>query len=340
MLIECGVWVSRLAVAGVFGLSAVGKLADRTATAEAAREFGVPIRWAAAVAVGLPVVEGVIAVGVLPGRTAVAAAGGAVALLVVLTAAVVRLLVRGSRPACACFGAASAEPIGAVTVFRNVMLVVVAGVAAVGSALNPGVPGVLSVAQWGGSAVIAGLIAWQVWTQGRVTALRRQVDRLALADLGREGLPVGSAAPEFELADTCGGRVGLTELVAEGRWLLLVFVHPECEICAALARELPRWQARRGGTLTIVVVGNGDVERYAAWGRELGLGELAILVQQGNEAALRYRVRGTPSAVLVGPDGRIAAPVGRGPMAIRELIVSANGAVAQRGSGLERSGMP
>jgi hypothetical protein len=117
-------------------------------------------------------------------------------------------------------------------------------------------------------------------------------------------------------------------------------VHPECEICAALARELPRWQARRAGALTIALVGNGDVERYAQWGRELGLATLPILVQQGNEAALRYRVRGTPSAVLVDSDGRIAAPVGRGPMAIRELIVSANDPVRQRNSGLEHSGRP
>ncbi|MQY30856.1 MauE/DoxX family redox-associated membrane protein [Nocardia aurantia] len=338
MLIECGVWVSRLAVAGVFGLSAVGKLADRAATARAAHEFGVPIRWSATVAVALPALEGVIALGVLPERTAVVAACGAIALLVVLTAAVLRLLARGARPACSCFGAASAEPIGGATVFRNGVLILVVAAAAVGSALKRGVPGELPVSQWAGLAVIAGLATWQVWTQARVATLRRQVDRLALADLGREGLPPGAAAPEFDLADTRGGRVTLTDLVADGRRSLLVFVHPECEVCATLARELPRWQARRANTLTIAVVGNGDVERYAEWGRELELGDTTILVQQGNEAALRYRVRGTPSAVLIDPDGRIAAPVARGPMAIRELIVSANGAAPRRDAGFERSG--
>ncbi|MCX4092386.1 peroxiredoxin family protein [Nocardia sp. alder85J] len=340
MLIECGVWFSRLAVAGVFGLSAIGKLADRVATAEAAREFGVPIRWSAAVAILLPVSEGVIAVAVLPAPTAVAAAGAAIVLLVVLTAAVLRLLAAGSRPACACFGAASAEPIGGATVTRNGVLLLVAAVAATGSALRPGVPGDLPVPTWAGLAVIAVLATWQVWTQGRVAMLRRQVDRLALADLGREGLPPGAAAPEFELADTHGGRVALADLVADGRSLLLVFVHAECDICAVLARELPRWQARRSGALTIAVVGNGDVESYAAWARAHDLGDLRVLVQQGNEAALRYRVRGTPSGVLVGPDGRIAAAVGRGPMAIRELMITADGPARRRDPGLERSSRP
>jgi AcrR family transcriptional regulator len=39
--------------------------------------------------------------------------------------------------------------------------------------------------------------------------------------------------------------------------------------------------------------------------------------RDGNEVALRYRVRGTPSAVLVDVGGRVAAPVARGPIAIR-----------------------
>ena len=89
--------------------------------------------------------------------------------------------------------------------------------------------------------------------------------------------------------------------------------------------------------LTIAVIANGDIEENLAWGRERGLGDVPVLVQTGNEAALRYRVRGTPSAVLVTADGRIAAPVARGPIAIRELIIFAKTAKPDKSPALRLS---
>ena len=58
MLIEYGVWGSRLVLAGAFGLSTWGKLADGPATRKALVDFGIGIRWVPAVAIGLPVAEG------------------------------------------------------------------------------------------------------------------------------------------------------------------------------------------------------------------------------------------------------------------------------------------
>ena len=45
-----------------------------------------------------------------------------------------------------------------------------------------------------------------------------------------------------------------------------------------------------------------------------------ILVQHGAEVADGYLVRGTPAAVLVDAQGRIAAPLAVGTYAIRELL--------------------
>jgi hypothetical protein len=267
-------------------------------------------------------VEATIAVAVLPPWTAAAASAAALALLIVFTAAVVRLLRRGKRPACSCFGALSTAPIGAATVWRNTVLMVVAGCAMCGSIIDGAVPEDLSLDRSLGAAALAAVAARLAWVGGEVAALRQRVDQQALSTLGAEGLPVGAVAPIFELTSADGARVASESLLDGGRSALLVFVHPACEMCAALARELPRWHARTAGVLSIAVVGNGDIEEHAAWGRAQGLADLPILVQQGNETALRYRVRGTPSGVLVGPDGRVAAPVARGAMAIRELIVS------------------
>ncbi|GAB4582272.1 MauE/DoxX family redox-associated membrane protein [Nocardia sp. IFM 10818] len=324
MTIEYGVWGLRLALGVVFGLSAAGKFADLAGTRKAVGEFGIHLRWAPAVAWALPGFEALIAAAVLPSWTAAGAALVAVGLLGVFTGAVLRLLRQGRHPACSCFGAGSAAPIGVRTVVRNAILMLLALAVAVGAIGYPEVPGALPLDHAVGMAVAAGFVAIFVWLGGEIRVLRRRLDEQVLSTLGAEGLPPGAVAPEFELLKTAGGgRANLDSLLTPGRSLLLVFVHPGCEMCAALARELPRWQVRAARSLTIAVVGNGDVAEHAAWGREQGLGEIPVLVQQGNEAALRYRVRGTPSGVLIDADGRVAAPVARGAMAIRDLIIQA-----------------
>lgn len=322
MFIEYGVWVSRLMLGVVFGLAAAGKFLDGPATRKAVGEFGVPVRAVPAVAAGLPWLEAAIAAGVLIRPVAGLAAGAAVLTLLVFTGAVLRLLRAGKRPACACFGA-SERPIGRVTLARNGILLALAVTVLVGALRYPQVPAVLPADNTFGLALFALLAAVLLWLAGELLAVRRRLDQQALTTLGAEGLPAGAVAPEFELlpAGPDAPAVTLADLLARERGVLLVFVHPACEMCAALARELPRWQRRVAQTLTIVAVGNGDRAEHAAWGAEQQLGEIPVLVQQGNEAALRYRIRGTPSAVLIDREGRIAAPVGRGAMAVRDLIL-------------------
>ncbi|MFD4351112.1 MauE/DoxX family redox-associated membrane protein [Nocardia sp. NPDC058519] len=323
MLIEYGVWGSRLVLAVAFGLSTWGKLADGPATRKALVDFGIGIRWVPGVAIGLPVAEGLVAVGMVLPWTAGIAGAVSLLLLTVFTAAIVRLLLRGEHPNCSCFGAVSAGPIGPATLVRNGLLVMLAALVTVGALRYPQVPAGLPAEASVGLALIAVLAMVLLWTLGELGELRRRVDEQALSTLGAEGLPVGAVAPEFELLAVEGGRISLESLLAPGKAVLLVFVHPGCELCAALARELPRWQSRVREALTIVLVGNGDLTEHAAWGRAQEVGDIPVLVQQGNEAALRYRVRGTPSAVLIGADGRVAGAVARGAIAVRELITSA-----------------
>jgi peroxiredoxin len=331
MLIEYGVWVSRLGLCVVFGLSAWGKLADRSATRQAVGDFGVPLRWVPAVAWALSIAEAAIAIGVLLPWVCGVAALATLLLLAVFTAVIVRLLRRGERPSCSCFGAASAAPIGPKILVRNGLFAVLAVLVGIGALTHPRVPMGLPADNATGCAVAAAVVAVLVWLAGQVRVLRRRVDEQALSTLGAEGLPVGAVAPEFELFDSQGTKTTLEDLLTGVESVLLVFVHPGCELCAALARELPRWRARTGDALAIVAVGNGDAAEQAAWGIEHGLGDIPALVQQGNEAALRYRVRGTPSAVLIDSDGRVAAPVARGGIAIRELISAVGKAPRVRG---------
>lgn len=57
----------------------------------------------------------------------------AVALFVVFTVVVVRRILDGSRPPCACFGSRSKRPLGPYHVVRNVVFIGLALVAAIGS---------------------------------------------------------------------------------------------------------------------------------------------------------------------------------------------------------------
>jgi methylamine dehydrogenase accessory protein MauD len=318
---DLGVWVSRLAVATVFGLAAWGKLVDRAATRRAVGDFGVPTRWVPIVGRAVPVVEVGIAVAVLPPWSAVWAATTALVLLAVFTVAVGRLLARGQRPTCSCFGAASATAISGGTLVRNGSIAVVVCVALVGSLARSHVPAGLPVDDVIGLTALAVVAAVLVWLGGALRTLRRQLDQGLSRTLGPEGLPVGAVAPEFDLPDTAGRRSTLAGVIAAGRPVMLVFLHPDCAPCETLAQELPRWRERKASVFGLIVISTGGIEANTAWARAHHVGE--ILVQQSGEVTSRYRVRGTPSAVLVDTDGRIATPTARGPMAIRDLLAAA-----------------
>ena len=94
------------------------------------------------------------------------------------------------------------------------------------------------------------------------------------------------------------GTMGtLASLVQAGRPVALVFLHPGCGPCQGLAQELPRWRERRNGSLTLVPIGSGDLAANTEWARARDL--TGMLVQDGSEVASRYRLLGTPTAVLI-----------------------------------------
>ncbi len=128
-----------LLLAAVFVRAAAAKLARPVQTATSFVALGVPAAATAARAV--PVVELLVAVALL--ATPRAGAIGALALLVPFTAVLAGAVRAGSRIPCNCFGAARADPVSAVDVVRNGLLVAVA-LAAV-TARAPVVPGTPAV---------------------------------------------------------------------------------------------------------------------------------------------------------------------------------------------------
>jgi uncharacterized membrane protein YphA (DoxX/SURF4 family) len=114
------------ALAGVFVIAALTKLADPVGTRESMRAFGAPDRAAAALALVVPIAELAVAVALLFGQTARWGAIGVGCLLLVFSAAIFLSLARGSAPDCHCFGQLSSRPVGTATLVRNAILLAVA----------------------------------------------------------------------------------------------------------------------------------------------------------------------------------------------------------------------
>jgi uncharacterized membrane protein YphA (DoxX/SURF4 family) len=125
--------IARIASIGLgvmFVVSGGYKLADGPAWPKQAADMGV----SRPVALAVPWFELVLGGVLVSGLVSPWAEAVAVVVLVVFTVVIVRRLLDGSRPPCACFGSRSKRPLGRRHVARNLVLLAVAVVAAVGSA--------------------------------------------------------------------------------------------------------------------------------------------------------------------------------------------------------------
>ncbi len=128
-----GATIAAVALGLVFEWSGVAKIASRDAWQVAGTPFSTGNEVTdRVVRTALPwlevIVGGLLILRIVP----VAGAIVALVMLVAFTATLVRVLARGQRPPCMCFGAVRAKPVSWVSVVRNVALMVVACVVIVG----------------------------------------------------------------------------------------------------------------------------------------------------------------------------------------------------------------
>ena len=331
----------RVALAIVFGVAALAKLADLADSRRAIRDFGVPARLVSFAGTALPLGEFAIALLLLPASTARFGALGALALLLTFCAAIGVNLARGRKPDCHCFGQLHSEPAGAKTLARNLLLAALAAFVAV-AARNGAGPSALAwigrldssqlavVAAFGVMAIVLSVGATVVMyvLRSHGTLLLR-IDRLekALREAGidpsaldRElpalGLPPGSPAPSFTLSAIDGRDRRLEDLIARGARVLLLFTDASCGPCRALLPTAARWQHKRD--FTLVVASAGD--RAAAASEAARHGLEIVLLDPDRKVYEAYRAAGTPSAVLIAPDGTIASPLAGGQDDIERLV--------------------
>ena len=337
--------LARLLLAGVFLVAGVAKLLDRRGSIEAMRGFGLPERLAAPAGIALPIAEIAVAALLIPTATARWGALGALALLLAFVGGIGYNLARGNAPDCHCFGQLHSSPAGWSTLIRNGVLAAVAAfVLAAGwddaGASTVGWLNDLSAAESVLlliGAVALGLLALQGWA---LVHLLQQNGRLLLrldaleaaVDTGRPldrtasqgpiaGLRVGTAAPTFTLDNLAGQSTTLADLQRPNTPAMLVFSDPGCGPCNALMPEIGRWQQEHAGKLTIAVVSRGSLEVNRSKAGEHGVRN--VVLQRNREVADAYQAKGTPSAVLIRPDGTVGSAVAAGAEAIRGLVATA-----------------
>jgi len=121
--------------------------------------------------------------------------------------------------------------------------------------------------------------------------------------VGSSLFKVGDAAPRFSLTDLNGRVVATEDLL--GRDTLLVFWDPDCPHCQALSEDIRRWEEnppKRAPELAIIVSGEADDVRTKATNFES-----LVLLDPDFEIGALFGSNGTPSAVLIDAEGRLAS---------------------------------
>jgi peroxiredoxin/uncharacterized membrane protein YphA (DoxX/SURF4 family) len=332
--------VARLLLCTVFLVAGLAKLPDLPGSRQAMRDFGVPEKLADLFGLLLPLAELATAVALLIPLSAWWGAVGALTLLLIFVGGISYNVAHGRTPDCHCFGQLHSAPAGWSTLIRNLLLAGLAGLV-VGFGRNVSGPGVsdllnsITISQRlvliGGTVVLAVLLveAWllvQVMTQQGRLLLRIETleGRLGVAPSQRSartvGLPVGYPAPSFELTSLNGKTTTLQKLRSVGKPLVLLFTDPGCGPCTALLPEISQWQREHAKKMHVALVSRGTVEA-----NRVKIGETAVtnvFLQRDREVAQSYQAHGTPSAVVVRPDGTIGSPVAQGADAIRALIAA------------------
>src|SRR5215218_3898433 len=350
--------IARLVLVAVFTLAGVAKLSDLKGSRKAIIEFGLPAVVASPLALFLPLAELAVGAALIPASSAWWGALGALGLLLLFVDGISINLARGRTPECHCFGQLHSAPAGWRTLARNGVLAAIAGfvlwVGYEGGGAGPSAIswlGALSAAQLLALLVgvlVLALLAGQWWflvhllrQNGRLLVRLEAVEAM-LAEGGSvvgpsqngthvhqeaEGLPVGSEAPQFSLSGLYGEILTLDALCSSGKPLMMLFTDPGCGPCNALLPEVGRWQEEHAPKLTLSLVSRGEVEENKTKAQEHALKN--VVLQKDWEVSESYEIRGTPSAVLVSADGKLASPVAGGDEGIRGLLSYAVGERAQ-----------
>ena len=330
-----------LVLVAVFAVAAATKLADRQGTREAVVAFGAPGWSAGALALLLPLAELTVAGLLLWPETAAYGAIGALVLLAIFSVAIGVSLARGRAPDCHCFGQLHSAPASWKTLARNGVLAGLAVVSLVGNVSDDQESATAWLADLEGAellALVVAAVALGVIVIGGaafLTLMRSygkvltRLDRVeaALASAGYElddepmpelGLAPGTPAPAFMRDSLSGEAASLGTFLETELPAVLLFTSPHCGPCSTLMPTVAAWQRDYAEALSIVLVSDGTADEVGAEAAEHELAN--VLLDDGHATYEAYEANGTPSAVVIAPDGTIGSWVVAGSEWIERLV--------------------
>jgi len=124
---------------------------------------------------------------------------------------------------------------------------------------------------------------------------------------------VGIEAPPLRLPDLNGKQVDLADY--QGSDTLVLFWNPRCGFCQRMLAELRQWElAPPSGAPRLLVVSTGDADVNRAQGFRA-----TVVLDEGFRTGRLFGAGGTPSAVLVDANGRVASDAAIGAPAVMAL---------------------
>lgn len=156
-------------------------------------------------------------------------------------------------------------------------------------------------------------------------AIRRLIEQIKTRDLNAEftyflGLNghrkpnIGQPIPQFSATDVTGRPITDKDFI--GRRTLVAFSSPTCSHCARLMEQIREWEPRRRAhDPNLLIFTDGDPDEQ----RKLGI-DAPIIVEKDYKTAIKFGMRGVPSAVLINEDGVISTEAAIGPGNIWSLI--------------------
>lgn len=260
------------------------------------------------------------AVALLGGLLGLAAALVAVALMGGYTILVTRVVVRAESTSCACFGAR--RSVTRVTVVRNVWLTALAIMTAavvwstplLGGALAAGIP---EMAWLVALAIAAMTTALVLWPDASTAAVNPASDPPARADTpDDDGLLdyIRTRTPAVPVTLADGTVVNLRTLAAR-KPILLLAVSSTCGACEGVVAKRAEWRELLPEVDVRLLL--SKPVNLSAWTEQ---DEPQSLHDVEDYVAESIGYRGTPTAVLLGADGMLAAGPVTGDLGVARLV--------------------